>query len=460
MTKYAETASRQGNDREWLAYRSGDLHVEDVPLSDVATAVQTPFYCYSADAIRSAYQCLAAALSPSEVSICFAVKANGNIAVLRLLSELGCGMDIVSGGELERALAAGVPASKIIFSGVGKTRAEIARALDVGIHQINVESAAEVAVVAEIARALGKRAPVALRVNPDVDAKTHAKITTATKESKFGIPIGDVADLYAEVAAMPELEALGIAVHIGSQIHDMAPYRRAFSAMADLVTSMRGRGLVVPRLDLGGGIGIASDDTVGPDIAEYAKIIAETVGYLGCELTVEPGRWLVGRAGLLVTELLYLKDIAGGTMGILDVGMNDLMRPALYDAHHPVLPLHEPRTAVAVPAYSLVGPICESSDKFGSYEGLGELRAGDLLAFDCAGAYGASMASTYNSRDLVAEVLVEGSLFRTIRRRQDIGEMLKLEQAGAWQVPARAGQGMAERASDGAVCTPMTVGAR
>ncbi|AHK47622.1 diaminopimelate decarboxylase [Ensifer sp. Root127] len=461
MTKHTEPPNRLGKDRKWLVYQAGGLHIEDVCLSAVARAVPTPFYCYSADAIRSAYKYLASAVNPIGVSICFAVKANSNIAVLGLLAELGCGMDIVSGGELERALAAGVPASKIIFSGVGKTRAEIARAVEVGIHQINVESAAEITAVAEVARGLGQRAPITLRVNPDVDAKTHAKITTATKDSKFGIPIGDVADLYAEAAAMPELEVLGVAVHIGSQIHDMSPFRRAFSAMAELVMFMRGRGLVVPRLDLGGGIGIASDDTPGPDIAEYAAIIAETVGHLGCQLTVEPGRWLVGRAGLLVTEVLYLKEMQSGPMAILDVGMNDLMRPALYDAQHPVLTLHVPRTDRASPHYSLVGPICESSDKFGTYNRLGEMRAGDLLAFDCAGAYGASMASTYNSRDLVAEVLVEGSRFRTIRRRQNISEMLRLEQAGRWQFPVPEGQEAtrsAQPVSDEALRTPVTIG--
>ncbi len=446
MTKHAETMNGHANDRKWLAYRAGSLHVENVCLATIADAVPTPFYCYSADAIRSAYGRLTTAVSPIGVSVCFAVKANSNISVLRLLGELGCGMDIVSGGELERALAAGVPASKIIFSGVGKTRDEIARALEVGIHQLNVESPAEIAAIAEVARRVGKRAPIAIRVNPDVDAKTHAKITTATKESKFGIAIGDVADLYAEAAAMPELEALGVAVHIGSQIQNMAPFRRAFTAMAELVTAMRKRGLVVPRLDLGGGIGIAVDGGAGPDIAEYAGIIAETVGQLGCDVTVEPGRWLVGRAGLLVTELLYMKDMPNSIMGILDAGMNDLMRPALYDALHPVLPLREPRADEQTRTYSLVGPICESSDKFGTYEGLGRISAGDVLAFDCAGAYGASMASTYNSRDLVAEVLVDGNRFRTIRHRQGIAEMLKLEKAGDWQLSSPMGKEAAETA--------------
>nr|WP_237351993.1 diaminopimelate decarboxylase [Rhizobium sp. ACO-34A] len=423
----------QANQQAWFHYQAGELHVEDLCLTDIAGEVATPFYCYSAEAMRWAYSVLSDALSPIGVSICFAVKANSNIAVLRLLSELGCGMDIVSGGELERALAAGAPSSRIIFSGVGKTRAEIAQALETGIHQINVESAAEIEVIAEVARSLGRRATIALRVNPDVDAKTHAKITTATKDSKFGIAIDDIPELYAKAAARPELDVQGLAVHIGSQVQDLSPFRRAFASMAALVTALREKGLEVPRLDLGGGIGIAFGDNPGPDIAEYASIVAETVGDLGCQLTVEPGRWLVGRAGLLVTELLYLKDGQDGYVAIVDAGMNDLMRPALYDARHPVLPFHQAKGAAASPRYRIVGPICESSDDFGAYEGLGELKAGDLLAFDCAGAYGASMASTYNSRDLVAEVLVDGDHFRTIRRRQSIREVLELEDGGNWQ---------------------------
>lgn len=436
--------NNQSDQQDWFHYRSGELHVEDVCLTDIATEVPTPFYCYSAQAMRWAYSVLADALRPIGVSICFAVKANSNIAVLRLLSDLGCGMDIVSGGELERALAAGAPSSRIIFSGVGKTRAEIARALETGIHQINVESAAEIEVIAEIARALGRRATIALRVNPDVDAKTHAKITTATKDSKFGIAIDDIPALYATAAARPELDVQGLAVHIGSQVQDLSPFRRAFASMAKLVTTLRQQGLEVPRLDLGGGIGIAFGGNPGPDIAEYAAIIAETVGDLGCQLTVEPGRWLVGRAGLLVTELLYLKDGQDSHVAIVDAGMNDLMRPALYDAKHPVLPFLEAKDAAGSSRYRIVGPICESSDDFGAYEGLGELKAGDILAFDCAGAYGASMASTYNSRDLVAEVLVDGDHFRTIRRRQTIHEVLEVEDAGQWHngsAPARKAAG-------------------
>jgi len=418
--------------RDWLRYQGGDLQIEGAVLRDIVATVPTPFYCYSTEGIRTAYETLSIALEPVGVAICFAVKANSNITILRILSDLGCGMDVVSGGELERVLAAGVPASRVIFSGVGKTRNEIRRAIEAGIHQINVESAAEIDVIIEVARFLRKRAAIALRVNPDVDAKTHAKITTATKDSKFGIPIDDVPDVYSKALTTPELDVKGLAIHIGSQVHDLSPFRNAFSVMADLVVFLRSKGMSVPRLDLGGGIGIAVGDAPGPDITEYAEIVAETVGSLGCELTVEPGRFLVGRSGFLVTELLYLKGGAEGYTGIVDAGMNDLIRPALYEARHPVLPLHQPRQTGTSRRYRLVGPICESSDEFGAYDELGDLHQGDLLAFDCAGAYGATMASTYNSRDLVAEILIDGDRFRTIRQRQDIDAMLKLEEAGAW----------------------------
>lgn len=415
----------------WLTRRNGTLCAEAVPLSAVAQAVGTPFYAYSAAALRANYAALAAAVAPHRVTVCFAVKASSNRNVLAEFAALGCGMDIVSGGEMTRALAAGTPPSRIIFSGVGKTRGEIRAALRVGLHQINVESAAELEVVAAAARELGLRAPVALRVNPDVDALTHAKITTARKDSKFGIAAAEVPALYAEAAARPELEMVGLAVHIGSQILDLAPFRQAWAAMAGLVRVLRAAGLPVARLDLGGGLGIGDDSHPGPDLAEYARIIGETVGGLDLALNVEPGRWLCGRAGVLVSELLYLKPGEGADFAIIDAAMNDLMRPALYEARHPVMPLHPPRDGAAR-VYRLVGPICESSDDFGSYPGLGPLAAGDLLAFRHAGAYGAAMSSTYNSRDLIPEVLVDGAQFRLIRARAGIDAALRLEEPGPW----------------------------
>lgn len=401
-------------------------------LGRIAAAVGTPFYCYSAGALRQNYAMLKAAIAASDVSICFAVKANSNINVLAELARLDCGMDIVSGGEMARALAAGTPPERIIFSGVGKTRAEIRAALEAGLHQLNVESPAELEIVAEVARETGIRAPVALRVNPDVDARTHAKITTAKKDSKFGIAIDEVPAIYAAASAQSELKMVGLAVHIGSQILDLSPFRDAWAALADLVRCLRAAGLAVERLDLGGGLGIGDDMHAGPDLAEYASIIAETVGDLGCALNVEPGRWLAGRTGVLVSEVLYLKESAGTPIAVIDAAMNDLMRPALYGARHPVLTEEAPRPVGKGDICRIVGPVCESSDDFGKYEGLGTILAGDLVVFDNAGAYGAAMSSTYNSRDLVPEVLVDGGRFRVIRRKTNISDALALERAGSW----------------------------
>lgn len=415
-----------------FSYENGKLFIEDMSVGEIADVVPTPFYCYSATTIREAYRLLADKLGSSRVSICFAVKANSNVSVLRLLSDLGCGMDIVSGGELERALAAGVPPFKIVFSGVGKTRAEIARALEVGIHQINVESPAELDEIRSIARSLGVRAPIVFRVNPDVDAKTHEKISTGKRGDKFGIPLEEIPELYARAEAWPELDVAGLAVHIGSQIFDLSTYRAAYERLADLVKTLRVRGHQVRRLDLGGGLGISYDFGAGPDVGEYAKIIEEALADIHCELTVEPGRWLVGPAGLLVTEVLYLKNTGNMATAIVDAAMNDLMRPSLYSAVHPVLPLQDIIGGDSS-TYQLAGPVCETSDVFGSYDGLPELRAGARLAFGCAGAYGASMASTYNSRDLIAEILIDGDRFRVIRRRQTIDDLLALEADTPWQ---------------------------
>lgn len=413
---------------DWLDRRQDDLWAEGVPLARIAAAVGTPCYVYSATSLRAGYKTLSQVAAAQGAEVCFAVKANSNTHVLAQFARLGAGMDIVSGGEMARALAAGCPAGRIIFSGVGKTAQEIRAALKAGLHQINVESPAELEVVAAAARQLGLRAPVALRVNPDVDALTHAKITTARKDSKFGIAIGEVPALYAAAAARPELQVVGLALHIGSQILDLTPFHTAWGAMADLVRDLRGRGLRVDRLDLGGGLGIGDDGHPGPDLAEYARIIGQTVGGLDLALNVEPGRWLCARAGVLVTKVLYMKPGEGADFAIVDAAMNDLIRPALYDAHHPVSTVHTPRAPSDRRPVRLVGPICESSDDFGLYSDLGDLRAGDLLAFRDAGAYGAAMSSTYNSRDLVPEVMVDGEEFRVIRRKVGIDEMLRLEQ--------------------------------
>ena len=430
MNKHFDTRSSQAGSA--TPSRNSEIALEVECISKVADAVGTPFYCYSPEIITQAYEELSAALSPVGASICYAVKANGNLSILQLLSRLGCGMDIVSGGEMERALEAGAPASRIIFSGVGKSPSEIAKALIAGVHQINVESPAEFHLVADIAASLRLRAPIALRVNPDVDARTHEKISTGKKGDKFGVALTEVAGLFEAAAGRPEVDMVGLAVHIGSQILDLAPYRGAYGVLADLVRDLRARGHAVHRLDLGGGIGIAYGAQHAPDVSELAAIIAETVGDLGCALTVEPGRWLVGRAGALVSTVLYTKEAGDRMLAIVDAGMNDLIRPALYGAVHPLEVVHSALGGEGH-SYGLVGPVCESSDIFGVYEKLPKLSAGDLVAFRCAGAYSASMASTYNARDLVPEVFVSNGRFRVVRRRQTTVELMALEKDTAWQ---------------------------
>ncbi len=430
MNKHFDTRNSQAGSA--TLSRNSEIALDAECISKVADAVGTPFYCYSPEIITQAYEELSAALSPVGASICYAVKANGNLSILQLLARLGCGMDIVSGGEMERALEAGAPASGIIFSGVGKSPSEIAKALIAGVHQINVESPAEFHLVADIAASLGLRAPIALRVNPDVDARTHEKISTGKKGDKFGVALAEVASLFEAAAGRPEVEMVGLAVHIGSQILDLAPYRGAYRVLADLVRDLRARGHAVRRLDLGGGIGIAYGKQHAPEVSELATIIAETVGDLGCALTVEPGRWLVGRAGALVSTVLYTKEAGDRTLAIVDAGMNDLIRPALYGAVHPLEVVHSALGGEGQ-SYGLVGPVCESSDIFGLYENLPKLSAGDLVAFRCAGAYSASMASTYNARDLVPEVFLSNGRFRIVRRRQTTAELMVLEKDTAWQ---------------------------
>ena len=415
-----------------IGYRSGELFVEQVPVRAIAEEFGTPFYAYSATAVRERIEMLRDALKPADVRICYAMKANNNLSLLRILAGLGCGMDIVSGGELERALAAGVPAQKIVFSGVGKSEQEIKAAVAAGAGQLNVELTEELELIAKVARNGGKRAPVVLRVNPDVDAATHPKITTGTRHNKFGIPYESALAVYAKASKLPEIDCLGVAVHIGSQITDILPFRRTFERVAELVGRIRAQGNTIARLDLGGGLGVSYDGRSGIDIATYGAILRETLGDCGCELTIEPGRFVVAEAGILVSEVLYNKVQGGEKFTIVDAGMNDLMRPALYDARHPIWPVAEPAAeAVAEPCH-IVGPVCESSDTFGKYEELPPLASGDLIALGVAGAYCAVMASSYNARPLVQEILIEGDRYRLARRRQAVAAMLKLEQAGEW----------------------------
>lgn len=415
-----------------FGYREGILFAEDVPIPRIADAVGTPFYCYSTATLVRHYGVFEAAFKGQDATICYAVKANSNQAVLRTLARLGAGADVVSGGELQRALAAGIPADRIVFSGVGKTREEMVRALDAEILQFNIESEAELEVLSELANARGKQAPVALRVNPDVDSKTHGKIATGRRGDKFGIEWGRIENAYALAAGLPGIEIAGIAVHIGSQLVDLEPFRAAFTRIVELVTRLRKGAHRIERLDLGGGLGIPYGDETPPGPEEYADLIREVTASLGCRLILEPGRLIVGNAGILVTRVVHVKEGSEHRFVIVDAAMNDLLRPALYDAAHRVEPVTEPQETDRPAPMEIVGPVCESSDVFASGQPLPPVQAGDLLAIRSAGAYGAVMASEYNTRPLVPEVLVHGAQFAVIRPRPTVESILARESIPDW----------------------------
>jgi diaminopimelate decarboxylase len=417
-------------------YRDGILHAEDVPLPQIAADVGTPFYCYSTATLTRHFRLFQDALSGLDHLVCFAIKSCSNQAILRTLAQLGAGMDVVSGGEYRRALAAGVPGERIVFSGVGKTRAEMAHALIHGIRQFNVESAEELRVLSDVAATLGKIAPITLRVNPDVDAKTHEKIATGRKEDKFGVPIAGARDIYAEAARLPGIKVIGIDVHIGSQLTDLAPFEAAFTKVADLTRTLRADGHDIRRLDLGGGLGIpytTSNDTP-PLPSDYGAMIQRVVGDLDVEVEIEPGRLIVGNAGLLVASVIYLKQGEGRNFLILDAAMNDLIRPAMYGAHHDIVPVIEPPAGVDLHPVDIVGPVCESGDTFAKGRAMPPLRPDDLVAFRSAGAYGAVMASEYNTRPLIPEVLVHGDHFAVIRPRPSFDEMINRDTLPPWLV--------------------------
>jgi diaminopimelate decarboxylase len=415
-------------------YRGGILHAEDVALPEIAAAVGTPAYVYSAATLTRHFRVFQEALAGLPHLICFAVKANSNLAVLKLLGDLGAGMDVVSGGEYARARAAGVPGGRIVFSGVGKTREEMRAALDGGIRQFNVESEPELAALDEVARSLGLRAPVALRINPDVDARTHAKIATGKAENKFGIPIDRARAVYARAARLPGIEVVGIDVHIGSQLTELAPFEAAFAKVADLARALRQDGHDIRRLDLGGGLGIPyrRANEAPPLPFDYGAVIRRTVGDLGCEIEIEPGRLIAGNAGILLSRAIYRKEGAGRDFLILDAAMNDLIRPAMYDAWHDIVPVVEPEPGVDLAPIDLVGPVCETGDTFATARPLPPLGAGELVAFRSAGAYGAVMASEYNSRPLVPEVLVQGHHYAVVRARPSLAEMLARDTIPEW----------------------------
>ncbi len=415
-------------------YRDGQLMAEDVPVSEIVAEVGTPVYVYSAATLLRHLKLFDEALDGMPHLVCFAVKALGNIAVLKLLGDAGAGMDIVSGGEYARARAAGVPGDRIVFSGVGKTRDEMRMALEGGIRQFNVESEPEMAALSEVALSLGKVAPITIRVNPDVDAKTHAKIATGKSENKFGIPIARAREVYAMAAGLKGLKVIGIDVHIGSQLTELAPFEAAFTKVAELTEELRADGHEITRLDLGGGLGIPYEriNEAPPLPFDYGALVRRTVGHLGCEIEIEPGRLVAGNAGILVSQVTYAKSGEGRDFLILDAAMNDLIRPAMYDAHHDIIPVVEPVPGAETRAWDIVGPVCETGDTFARGRALPPLAEGELVAFRSAGAYGAAMASEYNARPLVPEVLVQGDQFAVIRRRPTYAEMIARDSIPEW----------------------------
>ena len=413
-------------------YIDGQLHVEDVPLARIADAVGTPFYCYSTAALTDHYKAYMTALEGLDAKIYYSLKANSNQAVVATLARLGAGGDVVSVGEMYRALKAGIPASQIVFAGVGKTQAELAEALKAGIHQINVESEGELDTLSDVAQALGKEAVVALRINPDIDAKTHAKIATGKSENKFGIDIDHAAQIYSRAARLPGIRVVGIACHIGSQLTDIAPYRAAFTRVAELVTSLRRANLPVERVDLGGGIGITYRDEQTIDLRDYAAAIREIIAPLGCAIELEPGRSIVGNAGLLISRVVNVKRGVSRDFVILDAAMNDLIRPSLYDAYHDIIPVAQPASDAPVGRVDIVGPVCETGDRFAEQRAMPPLHSGDLVAICSAGAYGAVMASTYNTRLPPAEVLVKGTEFQIVRPRPTYDAIIGQDSLPSW----------------------------
>ena len=417
-----------------FTYREGRLHAEEVPIERIAEAVGTPFYVYSTATLERHYRVFDEALADLPHLIAFSLKSNSNQAVIATLARLGAGADVVSGGELMRALAAGVPPERIVFSGVGKTAAEMRQGLEAGIRQFNVESEPELEVLDAVARSMAKVALVTVRVNPDVDALTHEKIATGKAENKFGVPISRARQVYAQAGAMAGIEIVGIDLHIGSQLTDLAPYRAAFGKVAELTVTLRADGHDIRRLDLGGGLGIPyrRSNEAPPLPFDYGALIKRTLGHLGCEIQIEPGRLIVGNAGLLIASVIYRKTGEGRDFLIVDAAMNDLIRPAMYDAWHDIVPVAEPGPETAVGPIDVVGPVCETADTFAQGRELPHLAAGDLIALRSAGAYGAVMASEYNTRPLIPEVLVRGDQFAVIRKRPTYAEMLARDTLPAW----------------------------
>ncbi|MGA1802056.1 diaminopimelate decarboxylase [Rhizobium sp. HT1-10] len=415
-------------------YRDGVLYAEDVPVSEIAKTVGTPFYCYSTATLERHYRVFSEAFQGVDAMVCYAMKANSNQAVLKTLGRLGAGVDVVSLGELTRALAAGIPAERIMFSGVGKTAHEMDAALEAGIYCFNVESEPELEVLNQRAVRAGKKAPVSFRINPDVDARTHAKISTGKKENKFGISYERARAVYARAASLPGIEVTGIDMHIGSQITELQPFQAAFKLLRELVETLRGDGHAIHHVDVGGGLGIPyhDDNNPPPSPDAYAEIVKNELSSLDCRIVTEPGRLLVGNAGILVTEVIYVKDGGEKSFVVVDAAMNDLIRPTLYEAHHEIRPAIV--TAANAPRIKadVVGPVCETGDYLALDREMSMPKAGDLLAVSSGGAYGAVQAGTYNSRLLVPEVLVKGDAFHVVRPRQTYQDLINLDSVPAW----------------------------
>ena len=415
-------------------YRNGVLHAEDVPLPEIAAKVGTPFYCYSTATLVRHFRVFRDALAGLDTLICYAVKANSNQSVIRTFVEEGAGLDVVSEGELRRALAAGAAPERIVFAGVGKTAREIAFAIDQGILCFNVESEPELLAISAIASQKGKTASVAIRVNPDVDARTHAKITTGKSENKFGIPYERARAVYAEAAKLPGIRVTGVDMHIGSQITDLDPFDAAYERLADLVRALRDDGHEIDHVDAGGGLGIPYrlDDPPPPDPSAYAAIVRKRLGNLGARILFEPGRLFVGNAGILVSEVIYLKEGAAKNFLVVDAAMNDLIRPTLYEAHHDILPVSEAKKGGPAMVADVVGGICETGDYLALGRSLPRLGSGDLVAVMTAGAYGAVQGGTYNTRPLTPEVLVKGAEWSVVRPRQTYDELIGLDRLAPW----------------------------
>ncbi|WP_166163293.1 diaminopimelate decarboxylase [Chelativorans oligotrophicus] len=415
-------------------YRDGVLHAENVPIPRITAAVGTPFYCYSTATLERHYRVFSEALSGLDALVCYAMKANSNQAVLKTLGNLGAGADVVSQGELRRALAAGIPANKILFSGVGKTGEEMDFALSAGILCFNVESLPELELLSARARAIGVKAPVSLRINPDVDAKTHKKISTGKSENKFGIPWKDARAAYARAASLPGLEVTGIDMHIGSQITELQPFDQAFALLTELTETLRADGHAIKHVDLGGGLGVPyREDNEPPPLPDaYAEVVRRHVTRLGLKVIFEPGRLIVGNAGVLISRVLYLKEGEGKNFLIIDAAMNDLIRPTLYEAYHTIRPVAEPAADAPHLKADVVGPVCETGDFLALDRDLPRMEPGDLIAVGTAGAYGAVLSSTYNSRLLVPEVLVNGDRFHIVRPRPTYEQLIALDSLPDW----------------------------